>query len=115
MRSWLYVDDAARGICLATERGQTGKVYNLGTYLEKNGNWHQALAVSGTIRLVIELAHAIQREVDSQLGRDSSPVEFVKVPDRPYNDMRYLIDIAKMKEELGWEPEISFEEGRWSV
>lgn len=37
LRSWLYVDDAARGVCLATERGRVGEVYNLGTYYEKNG------------------------------------------------------------------------------
>jgi dTDP-D-glucose 4,6-dehydratase len=37
LRSWLYVDDAARGVCLATERGKIGDVYNLGTYYEKNG------------------------------------------------------------------------------
>jgi dTDP-glucose 4,6-dehydratase len=37
LRSWLYVDDAAEGIALAVERGRIGQIYNLGTYLEKNG------------------------------------------------------------------------------
>ncbi|KAI6183680.1 NAD(P)-bd-dom domain-containing protein [Aphelenchoides bicaudatus] len=96
LRSWLFVDDAARGVCLAAERGKFGEVYNLGTYYEKN---------------VHDLAHSIQKEVDHQLHRDSSPVEFIKIPDRPYNDLRYLIDISKAKRELDWEPEIPFEEG----
>lgn len=39
LRSWLYVDDAAAGIRLATEKGKVGEVYNLGTYYEKNGTF----------------------------------------------------------------------------
>lgn len=60
---------------------------------------------------MLELAHAVQKEVDKQLGRASNSVEFIKIPDRPYNDLRYLIDIGKAKKELDWEPEIPFEEG----
>uniref|UniRef100_A0AC34FC59 NAD(P)-binding domain-containing protein n=1 Tax=Panagrolaimus sp. ES5 TaxID=591445 RepID=A0AC34FC59_9BILA len=96
LRSWLFVDDAADGIRLAAEKGKVGETYNLGTYYEKN---------------VLELAEAVQAEVDKQLHRPPSKVEFVSIPDRPYNDMRYLIDITKAKKELGWEPKISFEDG----
>ncbi|VDN28490.1 unnamed protein product [Gongylonema pulchrum] len=39
------------------------------------------------------------------------PVEFVSVPDRPYNDQRYLLDYTKINKELGWSPQIPFEEG----
>lgn len=60
----------------------------------------------------MEVAHAIQEEVDKQLGREPSKVEFISIPDRPYNDLRYLIDITKANEELGWKPKISFEDGR---
>uniref|UniRef100_A0A914PK43 NAD(P)-binding domain-containing protein n=1 Tax=Panagrolaimus davidi TaxID=227884 RepID=A0A914PK43_9BILA len=96
LRSWLYVDDAADGIRLAAEKGKVGETYNLGTYYEKN---------------VLELAESVQAEVDKQLNRPPSKVEFISIPDRPYNDMRYLIDITKAKKELGWEPKISFEDG----
>ncbi|KAI6217546.1 NAD(P)-bd-dom domain-containing protein [Aphelenchoides besseyi] len=97
LRSWLYVDDASRGVCLATENGRLGEVYNLGTYYEKN---------------VIELAHAVQAEVDKQLNRPPAAVEFISIPDRPYNDLRYLIDITKAAKELNWQPEISFDDGK---
>ncbi|KAI1727535.1 GDP-mannose 4,6 dehydratase domain-containing protein [Ditylenchus destructor] len=96
LRSWLYVDDAAEGIRLAAECGKIGQIYNLGTYYEKN---------------VIDVAHCVQEEVDRNLGRITGKVEFEYVPDRPYNDQRYFIDISKAKNELGWEPKIPFEEG----
>uniref|UniRef100_A0A0K0EGQ4 dTDP-D-glucose 4,6-dehydratase n=1 Tax=Strongyloides stercoralis TaxID=6248 RepID=A0A0K0EGQ4_STRER len=96
LRSWLFVDDAAEGIIKATEKGKIGEIYNLGTYFEMN---------------VIDLAYTIQKEVDIQLNRNETPVEFVSIPDRPYNDLRYLIDITKAKEELGWEPKTEFKEG----
>uniref|UniRef100_A0A0N5APU0 NAD(P)-bd_dom domain-containing protein n=1 Tax=Syphacia muris TaxID=451379 RepID=A0A0N5APU0_9BILA len=96
LRSWLYVDDAAEGIRVITERGNIGETYNLGTYFEMN---------------VLDLAKKIQAEVDKQLGRPSSEVSFISIPDRPYNDQRYLLDISKAYNQLSWEPKISFDEG----
>ncbi|VDO96837.1 unnamed protein product [Heligmosomoides polygyrus] len=96
LRSWLYVDDASIGIQKLCERAQIGEVYNIGTYYEKN---------------VKDLAHVIQAEVDRQLEREQIPPRFVSIPDRPYNDMRYLIDISKAEQDLGWTPKITFEEG----
>ncbi|CAJ0963260.1 unnamed protein product, partial [Mesorhabditis belari] len=96
LRSWLFVDDAAAGIQAVAEKGVLGEVYNLGTYYEKN---------------VSELAHAVQAEVDKQLGREVVGPIFKSIPDRPYNDLRYLIDISKAETELGWKPSTSFEEG----
>lgn len=61
---------------------------------------------------MLDVAHAVQAEVDRQLGREPSKVEFITIPDRPYNDLRYFIDIEKVKQELGWEPKTSFEDGR---
>uniref|UniRef100_A0A1I7XTB4 dTDP-D-glucose 4,6-dehydratase n=1 Tax=Heterorhabditis bacteriophora TaxID=37862 RepID=A0A1I7XTB4_HETBA len=96
LRSWLYVDDASAGIQAVCEKGKLGEIYNLGTYFEMN---------------VANLAHAIQREVDLQLNREPAPPKFISIPDRPYNDLRYLIDISKAQIELAWEPKINFEEG----
>ncbi|KAK6732790.1 hypothetical protein RB195_016889 [Necator americanus] len=96
LRSWLFVDDASIGIQRVCERGEIGEIYNLGTYFEKN---------------IADLAHVIQAEVDRQLGREVTTPRFISIPDRPYNDLRYLIDISKAEEHLGWKPQISFEEG----
>ncbi|PAV61785.1 hypothetical protein WR25_22398 [Diploscapter pachys] len=96
LRSWLFVDDASAGLQAVAERGRVGEIYNLGTYFEKN---------------VHDLAVCIQAEVDRQLGRPISEARFKSIPDRPYNDMRYLIGIEKANVELGWKPNIPFEEG----
>lgn len=96
LRSWLYVDDASRGIQKVAEVGKLGEIYNLGSSYEKN---------------VADLAKFIQEEVDRQLGRDYEPPRYKSIPDRPYNDLRYFISFEKAKEQLLWEPTTSFEEG----
>ncbi|VDN08304.1 unnamed protein product [Thelazia callipaeda] len=96
LRSWLYVDDVAEGIRQVVERGQIYEVYNIGSDFEMN---------------IIDLAYIIQKEVDRQLERDPSPVEFVSIPDRPYNDLRYLLDCSKIKSEIQWSQKVDIEEG----
>ncbi|CAI5442662.1 unnamed protein product [Caenorhabditis angaria] len=96
LRSWLFVNDASAGLKAITEKGELGEIYNLGTYYEKN---------------VADLAQTIQQEVDSQLGRPYEPPRYKSIPDRPYNDLRYFISIEKAKEQLGWEPTTSFDDG----
>jgi hypothetical protein len=61
---------------------------------------------------VLDLAHAVQAEVDKQMQREPHTVAFASVPDRPYNDLRYLLDISKAYRELDWQPRISFDEGQ---
>uniref|UniRef100_A0A1I7VBD6 NAD(P)-bd_dom domain-containing protein n=1 Tax=Loa loa TaxID=7209 RepID=A0A1I7VBD6_LOALO len=96
LRSWLYVDDAAEGIRKTVESGKIHEIYNIGTYFEMN---------------VIDLARVIQAEVDRQLGRNPTPVEFIGVLDRPYNDLRYLLDYSKINLDTGWSPKVTFEAG----
>ncbi|VDO73562.1 unnamed protein product [Onchocerca flexuosa] len=98
LRSWLYVDDAAEGIRKAVEIGIIYEIYNIGTYFEMN---------------VIDLAHIIQAEVDRQLGRSPTSMKFVGVLDRPYNDLRYLLDYSKINLNIGWSPKVTFEEGNF--
>jgi dTDP-glucose 4,6-dehydratase len=61
---------------------------------------------------VKEVAECVQAEVCRQIGKEMGPVQFEYIPDRPYNDQRYLIDYSKATKEFGWEPKISFEEGK---
>ena len=59
------------------------------------------------------MAESVQAEVLRQMGRQPVPVvQFEHIPDRPYNDMRYLIDYGKATRELGWTPAIPFDQGK---
>ena len=90
IRDWLHVEDNARGILAALEKGRPGEVYNLG---------------GGNERPNLEVAKSILR----LLGKPESLLAFVK--DRPGHDRRYALDAEKARTELGWSPELPFEEG----
>ena len=90
VRDWLYVKDHCRGILAVLERGRVGEVYNLGGHNEK-----QNLEI---VKLIL-----------AQLGKPESLITFVA--DRKGHDLRYAIDPAKAKAELGWEPETCFADG----
>lgn len=90
IRDWLHVEDNARGILAALEKGKRGEVYNLG-----GGNERPNLEVAKAI-----LAH---------LGKPESLLEYVK--DRPGHDRRYAIDCSRARKELGWTPKVVFDEG----
>ena len=89
-REWLHVDDHCRAIELVLERGREGETYNVGSGLERS--------IEEIADLVLELT-----------GKPQSLKTIV--PDRPGHDRRYLLDSSKLRRELGWEPEISFEDG----
>ncbi len=90
IRDWIYVDDHCRGIWAAFQKGKKGEVYNIGGNCEKPN---------------IEIVKTIL----SMLGKPESLITFVK--DRLGHDRRYAIDSSKIKNELGWAPEIRFDEG----
>lgn len=90
VRDWLHVGDCCRAIGLVLARGEPGEVYNVGGRSERRN-----IEVA---RLVIRL-----------MGSDEEKIEYV--PDRPGHDFRYALDIAKIARELGWRPEVEFEEG----
>ncbi len=89
-REWLHVDDHCRAIALILERGQIGETYNVG---------------SGDERSVEQIADAVLEAT----ARPASLKSYVE--DRPGHDRRYLLDHSKMTRELGWRPEIPFEQG----
>lgn len=98
VRDWLYVEDHAKAIDLIFHKGRDGETYNIGGFNE----WKN-----------IDLIKALIRTTDRLLGRaegeDDGLITFVA--DRKGHDLRYAIDSTKLKEELGWEPELQFGEG----
>jgi dTDP-glucose 4,6-dehydratase len=89
-REWLHVDDHCRAIGLVLERGRVGETYNVGSGVERS--------IEEIADLVLELT-----------GKPDSLKAIV--PDRPGHDRRYLLDSSKLRDELGWEPATSFEDG----
>jgi len=90
VRDWIYVEDHCRAVEMVIERGRPGEVYNIG-----GGNELPNITLTKTILKL--------------LGKPESLIRFVK--DRPGHDRRYAIDCSKIRRELGWKPEVSFEEG----
>jgi len=90
IRDWLHVKDHCRAIDLVLRKGKNGEVYNIGGNNEKTN---------------LEITEAILNTLD----KPKDLIKFVK--DRLGHDRRYAIDSSKMKEELNWEPEYTFEEG----
>ena len=90
VRDWLQVEDHCEAIDLIIQKGKIGETYCVGG----NGEKHNIDLVKTILKL---------------LGKDASEIEYVE--DRKGHDRRYAIDFSKIKNELGWEPKVSFEEG----
>lgn len=98
VRDWLYVIDHARAIDIIFHKAALGSTYNIGGHNE----WKN-----------IDVIRLLCRVMDKKLGRAEGTSEklitFVK--DRAGHDMRYAIDATKLKNDLGWVPSVTFEEG----
>ncbi len=90
VRDWIHVRDHCAGVYRAWKAGRPGEVYNFGGRCEKTN---------------LQLTHALLEAV----GKPRSLIKYVK--DRPGHDRRYAIDCSKAERELGWKPEVRFEDG----
>lgn len=90
MRDWLYVEDHCRAIDLIIHNGKLGETYCIGGNAEKENIW--------IVKKLLEL-----------LGKDESSIEYVQ--DRFGHDRRYAINFSKIKNELGWQPTVTLDEG----
>ena len=98
VRDWLFVNDHARAIDVIFHKGKLGETYNIGGFNE----WKN-----------IDLIKVMIKTVDRLLGREEGASDklITYVTDRAGHDVRYAIDSTKLKNELGWEPSLQFEEG----
>jgi len=97
VRDWLWVEDHARAIEVIFNKGKLGETYNIGG----NNEWKN-----------IDLVHALCKIMDKKLNHNfdsTSLIEFIV--DRAGHDLRYAIDASKIKDELSWEPSLTFEQG----
>ncbi len=98
IRDWIYVEDHNRAVWQIVNSGRTGEKYNIGGENE----WQN-------IKLLDKLIEITSKEASLNEGEVRSTIVHVK--DRPGHDARYAIDCTKIKQELGWERKMTFEEG----
>lgn len=98
VRDWLWVEDHVRAIDVIFHKGRKGEKYNIGGLNE----WKN-----------IDLVKLLISIMDRKLGRAEHTSEKLiqYVQDRPGHDLRYAIDASKLRNELGWKPSVTFEEG----
>lgn len=99
VRDWLFVEDHARALRRVFEAGVPGETYNIGGNSERRN---------------IDVVRAICAALDARRPRGdgkSYAEQITFVADRPGHDQRYAIDAAKIARELGWEPQVRFEDG----
>ena len=98
MRDWLYVEDHADALLLVMEKGALGRSYNIGGENERTN-----LELVKTLCGILDYLHPRDE------GSYADLITFVT--DRPGHDARYAIDPSRIRNELGWRPSVTLEEG----
>ena len=98
IRDWLYVEDHATALLLVVEKGEPGRSYNVGGENERTN-----------LELVKTLCAILDEKRPKAAGSYADQITFVT--DRPGHDARYAIDPTRIREELGWRPSVTVEEG----
>jgi len=98
IRDWLYVEDHADALLLVLEKGELGRSYNIGGENERTN-----------LELVKTLCAILDHLQPRDEGSYTDLITFVT--DRPGHDARYAIDPSRIRDELGWRPSVTVEEG----
>ncbi|MFU9046692.1 dTDP-glucose 4,6-dehydratase [Acinetobacter tibetensis] len=101
IRDWLFVEDHARALYVVATQGSVGETYNIGGHNEK--------ANLDVVHAICQLLEELAPNKPEGIQHYQDLITYVK--DRPGHDVRYAIDASKIKAELGWVPEESFETG----
>jgi dTDP-glucose 4,6-dehydratase len=97
VRDWLFVEDHATALLAVLQRGRLGETYNIGGNAEAQN---------------IEIVRKVCALLDARRP-DAAPHDrlITFVTDRPGHDFRYAIDASKIRDELGWQPSVTLDEG----
>lgn len=101
IRDWLFVDDHARALYKVVEEGKVGETYNIGG--------HNEMANIDVVKAICTLLDELVPIKPNGVIQYQDLITYVK--DRPGHDIRYAIDASKIKRDLGWTPEETFESG----
>jgi dTDP-glucose 4,6-dehydratase len=97
VRDWLYVEDHADALLLVCEKGALGRSYNIGGNNERRN---------------IDFVRTICALLDERRPEGAPHERLITyVTDRPGHDLRYAIDATRIRDELGWQPSVTVEEG----
>jgi dTDP-glucose 4,6-dehydratase len=97
VRDWLYVEDHARALLLVAERGRVGGCYNIGGDAEARN---------------VDIVRRICALMDEFVPAAAPHERLIRfVADRPGHDFRYAIDATRIRDELGWAPSVTLDEG----
>ncbi|MEW7119597.1 dTDP-glucose 4,6-dehydratase [Acinetobacter nosocomialis] len=101
IRDWLYVEDHARALYKVVTEATVGETYNIGGHNEQKN--------IDVVKSICQLLEELAPNKPEGVAHYADLITYVK--DRPGHDLRYAIDATKIKEDLGWVPEESFETG----
>ena len=101
IRDWLFVEDHAKALYKVLKAGKVGETYNISGNCEKTN--------IEIVRTICSLLEELAPNKPEDVARYEDLITYVK--DRPGHDVRYAIDSTKIQNELGWQPQESFESG----